>query len=134
MKFFRKAKDGGLESSVTGYWLLESKRLGSIVLLRFDGQSREAYHTHAFHCINWVLKGQLWERLLDGRDAVYSAAWRPFFIGRRDFHKVSSTVDHTWVLSVRGPWVREWCEYLPATKEIVVLTNGRKVVGRYWDE
>ena len=49
MRLFFKSKDGGPDSSVTGYWLIESKKLFSIVLLKFDGRSREAYHTHAFN-------------------------------------------------------------------------------------
>ena len=61
MKFLFKAKDGGPESKVTGYWLIESKRWFSIALLRFDEGSREAFHTHAFNAISWVLWGELLE-------------------------------------------------------------------------
>ena len=64
MKLFHKAKDGGPASTVTGYWLIESKRFFSIVLLRFDGPSREAFHTHAFNSISWVVKGVLLENFL----------------------------------------------------------------------
>jgi len=131
MKLFHKAKDGGTESTVTGWWLIEAKSLFSVVLLRFDGPSREAYHTHAFHCISWVLRGALVERMLDGRRYGYFASWRPFLTTRKDFHKVDSCVQHTYVLSIRGPWRREWCEYLPATREVVHLTAGRRVVARY---
>ena len=42
MKILNIAKDGGPESNVTGYWLVESKRFFSIVLLKFDKGSREA--------------------------------------------------------------------------------------------
>lgn len=41
MKLFKKMKDGGKESTVTGYWLIECKSLFSIVLLKFEGDSRE---------------------------------------------------------------------------------------------
>ena len=63
MKLFFKSKDGGQESNVTGYWLIESKRFFSIVVLRFDKGSREAFHNHAFNAVSWVLKGHLMERI-----------------------------------------------------------------------
>ena len=37
----------------------------SIALLKFEGISREAYHTHAFGAISWLLKGMLVEEFLD---------------------------------------------------------------------
>ena len=52
MKVLYKGKDGGNLSTVTGYWLIECKNLFSIVLLKFEGESREAYHTHAFGAIS----------------------------------------------------------------------------------
>lgn len=55
MKIFRKMKDGGGDSTVTGYFLIEIKSLFSVVLLRFDGESRDAYHEHAFNCVSWLL-------------------------------------------------------------------------------
>lgn len=63
MKVLFKSKDGGLDSNVTGYWLVESKKLFSIVLLCFDRGSREAYHNHAFNSISWILSGRLNERI-----------------------------------------------------------------------
>jgi len=56
-------KDGGPDSTVTGYWLIESKKWFSIVLLKFEGKSREAFHTHAFNAISWLLKGKLIEHI-----------------------------------------------------------------------
>lgn len=35
----------------------ESKTYGSIVLLNFKEGNREAFHTHAFNSISWVLLG-----------------------------------------------------------------------------
>lgn len=132
MKLFFKSKDGGAESTVTGYWLIEWKRLFSIVLLRFDGESREAFHTHAFNCISWVLKGCLREIFLKGRwgscTIPHRASWRPFVTRRSDFHKVSSIPGTTWVLSFRGPWARRWQEYLPDQQSFVTLESGRKIV------
>lgn len=129
MKFLTKRKDGGAESTVTGYWLVEIKWLFSICLLRFDGASREAFHTHAFNCFSWVLRGGLLETFLDGRVRYHPASWLPFVTRRTDFHKVDSGSGTTWVLSFRGPWARRWKEYLPHSEEIVTLTHGRKVIG-----
>jgi len=47
MRLFQKAKDGGPESPVDGYFLIEIKSLFSIALLKFNNGGRENYHTHA---------------------------------------------------------------------------------------
>lgn len=47
-RFFYKKFDGGKESGVVGYFLLEWKKVFSIGLLRFSKGSRENYHSHAF--------------------------------------------------------------------------------------
>lgn len=128
MKFFKKMKDGGSESTVTGYWLVEIKSLFSIVLMKFDGKSREAYHEHAFNCWNWVLKGLLVEWIYSPDKPVhptfYLPSWKPFFIGRERFHKVDSD-RVTWVLSFRGPWAATWREYLPKENRVRTLKHGR---------
>ena len=128
MKLFTKRKDGGTESTVTGYWLVEIKSLFSICLLRFDGRSREAFHTHAFNCFSWVLRGELFETFLDGRTVTHRASLVPFITKRSDFHKVSSPEGTSWVLSFRGPWCRYWKEYLPAARKHITLTHGRAVI------
>lgn len=111
MKIFFKAKDGGEESTVTGYWLIESKRFFSIVLLKFEGKSREAYHTHAFNSISWLLKGKLTEKFKNNKDEnVYFPSIKPIKTRRRDFHKVSSN-GTSWVISFRGRWKQNWKEY-----------------------
>lgn len=136
MKFFFKRKDGGPESRVTGYWLFESKRLGSICLLKFEDGSRDAYHSHAFNSINWIVKGRVAE--LELRDEyiqdkrlevveVRKASWRPWVVVRNCLHRVYS-FGTTWVLSFRGPWAKTWKEYIPATGETITLTSGRKRV------
>jgi hypothetical protein len=130
MRLFFRSKDGGAESSVTGYWLIEAKGLFSIVLLRFDGLSREAFHTHAFDCLSWVVKGALQEVILGGPSLLRWASWLPFITRRSTFHKVHSIVPRTWVLSIRGPWTARWEEYLPMTNEFVTLSTGREVVSR----
>jgi hypothetical protein len=128
MKFFKKMKDGGNESTVTGYWLIESKRLFSICLLKFEGRSREAFHTHAFNAISWVLKGSLNESFLDGKGRPHRPSLKPVVTPRNDFHKVDSD-GTTWVLTFRGPWSKTWKEWLPKEQLFVTLTHGRKIVG-----
>lgn len=127
MKIFKKMKDGGKESTVTGYWLIESKKLFSICILKFEGKSREAFHNHAFNCFSWVLKGLLTETMLDGRINTYKASLKPFVTTRENFHKVDSD-GTTWVLTCRGPWSKTWKEYLPVEDKFIVLTNGRNIL------
>lgn len=110
-----------------GHWLVEWKRWFSIVLLRFEGLSREAFHTHAFGCVSWVLWGMLIEQHLDGRIQVHTPSWRPVITRRSTFHKVDS-VGRTWVLSFRGPWAAWWHEYIPETGTILTLLSGRRVI------
>ena len=126
MKFFTTMKDGGPESTVWGYFLAEIKTLFSIVLLRFENGSREAFHEHAFNCFSWVLKGELHEEMLDGGTIIHRASWWPFVTRRSTFHKVSSK-GRSWVLSFRGPWKGTWREYLP-NGVMQTLTHGRKVI------
>ena len=139
MKFLEKMKDGGDESSVTGYWLFEIKWLCSIVLLKFDGKSRNAYHNHAFHCINWLLKGNLFEDIIEFKPHPvfsfnhYKPSWKPFIISRSRMHQVSpdplptKNKEISWVLSFRGRWTDTWKEYDPTTKYHRVLSKGRVV-------
>lgn len=126
MKFLFKAKDGGSESTVTGYWLFESKRFFSICLLKFEGRSRECFHTHAFDSLAWVLKGRLLEHFLYGRKREHTPSIIPFVVRREDFHKVDSDGD-TWVINIRGPWLDTWKEFLPLKDRFQILTHGRKI-------
>ena len=128
MKLLRKAKDGGAESTVTGYWLCEFKRLFSIVLLKFEDGSRDAYHSHAFNSLNWVLRGEVKEHRLLGKTTRYLPSLRPIVTTRDNIHKVVSK-GTTWVLSFRGPWRDTWMEFDPRSSTWSKLTHGRKVVG-----
>lgn len=119
-----KGKDGGLDSRVWGYWFIELKQLFSIVLLRFEDGSRDAYHNHAFNCFSWVLWGKLIEQHLSGAEETHKAGWLPFVTRRETFHKVTS-IGRTWVLSFRGPWAKEWSEFIPGRGE-VRMTHGRR--------
>jgi hypothetical protein len=128
MKLFKLMKDGGKESRVSGFFLIEAKRLFSVVLLHFFDGSREAYHSHAFNSVSWVLRGKLVENMLDGTVNVYTPDLRPIVTFRTDFHRVVSEGD-TYVLSFRGPWANTWKEFLPHLERFITLTHGRKVVG-----
>lgn len=127
MKILSKAKDGGPDSTVTGYWLIEAKKLFSIALLKFEHGSRDAFHSHAFNSVNWILKGCVDEEHTDGRVERRRAGLSPWYAMRNTFHQVFSN-GTTWVLSIRGPWAKTWQEYDPGTGQTTVLTHGRQVV------
>lgn len=133
MKIFKRDKDGGPKSTVTGYWLIEIKWLFSIVLLKFEDGSRDEYHSHAFNSLNWVLSGGVEEQHLRGNREAHRPSWRPVFTRRSTFHRVVSR-GTTWVFSIRGPWRSKWREYDPRPEKdglpgrLITLTHGRKVV------
>lgn len=128
MRLFQYGKDGGPESTVWGWFLIEFKSLFSIVLLCFEDGSREAYHNHAFNCYSWVLKGKLEENILeDASKNIYTPSLKPIHTKRDTFHKVVST-GRTWVLTFRGPWSKTWKEFIPETGEYKNLTYGRKEI------
>lgn len=133
MKFLHKAKDGGPESSVTGFWLAEIKSLFSAAVLKFHGRSREAYHTHAFSALSWVVRGRLLEHVMEGGEVVdiveYLPSLIPLFTPRDRMHKVDSDGD-TIVFTLRGPWCKEWWEYLENEDVFLKLAHGRRVVER----
>jgi len=107
---------------VWGYWLIEAKRVLSIAILRLENGSREAFHTHAFNSVSWVLAGRLTEHHLDGRIDEYRPSLRPIITRRDTFHKVVSS-GRTWVLTFRGSWTDRWHEHVNG--EHITLTSGR---------
>lgn len=124
IRLFQKAPDGGANSGVTGYFLIEAKSLFSIVLLRFGNGSREAFHSHAFNAVTLWLKGRIREHDVDGASREFSAGmwkWTP----RNCFHKVEG-LGTAWAISFRGPWANQWQENRRG--ELVTLTHGRKVI------
>ena len=126
MKLLWNDKDGGPESK--GWiWGIESKRFGSVVLLLFRRGSRNAWHSHAFNSISWVLSGGLLEEILAGVKRLYFPSLRPVRTSRLTFHRVKGLRDRTWVLSFRGPWADQWNEYIPGRGRIT-LTHGRQEV------
>lgn len=129
MKLFYTGKDGGPDSTVWGFWLIEWKRWFSIAVLCFEDGSREAYHQHAFNSISWLLSGTLEERvLLDMRHTTllrgYTPSLWPIWTPRACYHKVTS-FGRSWVLTFRGPWRDRWQEYLPLEDRERTLTHGR---------
>lgn len=127
MKLLWNAKDGGPESRVW-CWGLESKRFGSVLLMKFARGSREAYHTHAFNSWSWVLTGGLDEYHIDRHVEWHHPSWRPVRTRRETNHMVQGLHAANWVLSFRGPWANVWREWLPKTNRHVTLTHGRKEV------
>lgn len=125
MKLFHKAKDGGPESNVTGYWLVEAKKFLSVALLRFSDGTRDAFHEHAFDSVNWILRGKVVEEHIDGNVVEHRPSWWPVLTPRETFHRVRSE-GTTWVFTIRGPWKDTWREYV--ADKFVTLTHGRKIV------
>ena len=71
MRVLESAPDGGDTSGVRAFFLFESKRFGSIALLRFNKGSRDAFHSHAFNALTWWLWGEVLERCI----RPYSKQW-----------------------------------------------------------
>ena len=127
MKLFEHMKDGGEDSNVHGYFLCEIKCLFSIAILVFEDGSRDAYHSHAFNAISWMLKGKVLEEHIDKVSNNIYPSWKPFITTRECFHKVTS-FNKSYFITFRGPWKDTWSEYIPKTKEYIKLTFGRKRV------
>lgn len=134
MKLFSKASDGGANSGVTGYFVIEIKWLFSIVLLRFEKGTREAFHEHAFNAVTLWLKGRVREHLRHAMMDIYAPGGCscPFFKAgdfkrtpRSAFHKIEA-LEETWALSVRGPWLDHWRE--DRRGRLVTLTHGRREI------
>lgn len=135
MKFFSKSSDGGKNSGVTGYYLVEIKPWFSIVLLKFNPGTREAYHEHAFNAWTWWIKGRVIERRLwfrfgaEGKNAFFvntafkTGSWK--YTARGNCHRVKA-LETSWALSFRGPWVDTWREW--RGDHFVTLTHGRKEI------
>ena len=125
MRLLFWGKDGGAESTVWGFWPVEIKSLFSVALLVFEDGSREAYHTHAFNSVSWVLRGRLTEYIIKSQETnLYNPSFKPIITKRDTFHKVRS-IGRTYVLTFRGPWSDTWQEYRQRENKHVTLTHGR---------
>ena len=127
-RLFYKKFDGGKESGVTGYFLIEWKKVFSIGLLHFKEGSRESYHSHAFNAITWWLTGHVTEQKLNGAEKDFYPSLKPKITKRSNFHKVFAHKS-TWALTFRGPWEDTWFEYNPKSHKTITLTHGRTEVG-----
>lgn len=125
IKFLWKNKDGGPDSNVV-CWGLEIKSLFSILLLNFKQGSREAYHSHAFNSVSWLLTGNLHETFLEKSSVFYTPSLKPIVIKKEPPHKVYGVCKNNWVLSFRGPWQKTWVDIEKDTTK--TLTHGRKII------
>ena len=125
-KLFFKKFDGGKDSGVTGYMLIEWKKVCSIGVLHFKKGTRDAYHNHAFNAITWWLRGNVTEEMISGTKKGYKPSLKPKITKRSCFHKVIAHVS-SWALTFRGPWNDTWKE-LRRNNEEITLTHGRKQV------
>jgi len=129
--------DGGKDSGVTAYFLIEWKILFSIGVLHFKKGSREAYHTHAFNALTWWLKGKVTEAKLNAifcgqlttqyEDITkdFKPSIIPKFTSRGNFHKVIAH-ENTYALTFRGNWKKTWMEF--KNGRLITLTHGRKEI------
>ena len=130
MKFFSIGKDGGPESNVTGFFLVEIKSLFSVVFLKFAKGTRESFHSHAFNALTLWLNGQVCEEYPDGKG-------RPWFPGDLKFtprhlmHRVRAYVD-SYAVSIRGPWDPTWQEFNSTTQETTTLGQGRVEIDKIY--
>ncbi len=125
MKVMSWGKDGGADSCVDALYVVEIKGAFSIVLLRFGNGSREAYHSHAFNCVNWLVKGKLAEHFFENRHPWrVIKPWWTWRVYRSTFHKVVSD-STSWVISLRGPWANTWFEGRDQVLETTTLKSGR---------
>ena len=131
MKILKWSKDGGPESPVDAFFIVEIKSLFSVALLRFNKGGREAFHTHAFNAWTWFISGELLEEHLDENGWVnysfYKRSLFPKITRRSRNHRVIA--DRTsWCFTIRGPWAKTWTE--DTETHHTVLTHGRRIVER----
>ena len=125
MLFFKRRYDGGENSNVTGYWVVEIKKLFSVVLLKFEPGHRENYHSHAFNALTIWLKGKVLEERRDVNKNTEYRAGQIKYTPRENIHKIHCEKT-AWALCFRGPWHDYWEEY--GLNKIYTLTHGRKIV------
>jgi len=124
-RLFYVKPDGGKDSGVTAYFLIEWKILFSIGVLHFKKGSREAYHDHAFNALTWWIKGKVTEEKIDKSQKEYFVSIKPKYTPRDNFHKVIAH-ENTYALTFRGTWKDKWNEF--KNGKLTTLTHGRKEV------
>jgi hypothetical protein len=124
MRILQKTKDGGPDSSVDAYFLIELKGWFSIALLKFNAGQRKAFHTHAFNAWTWFIKGDLLEFTYPSMDyRRYKRSWLPKVTKKSHNHRVRAKVD-SWAFTIRGPWDETWTE--DENGVTTTFTHGRK--------
>lgn len=124
-RLFYIKPDGGKNSGVTAFFLIEWKVLFSIGILYFKEGTREAYHNHAFNALTWWLKGKVTEIKLNGEHRIFTPSLKPKYTSRENFHKVH-THKNTIALTFRSNWRDTWKEFRNGL--YVTLTHGRKEI------
>lgn len=125
-RFLYVKPDGGIDSGVKGYFLIEWKPFLSIGVLHFKKGSREAFHSHAFNAVTFWLKGSVTEiKHPSGQELKFSAGFKPKYTPRNNFHKIIADED-VYALTFRGPWMDYWYEF--KNNKHITLTHGRVVV------
>lgn len=127
MRLFQKVKDGGSESPVDAYFLIEWKGLFSIALLKFNKGGRDNFHTHAFHALTWFIKGDMIEEDVDGSTYKYKRSFLPKITKRSKNHRIKANKD-SWCITFRGRWCNYWTEYNEEDDKTIILEQGREVV------
>lgn len=127
IKLLTKCKDGGPESPVDAYFLIEWKSVFSVALLIFNKGKREAYHTHAFNALTWFIRGDLEEQQFGCPLKKYKRSFLPKITKKDNLHRVKAYKD-SWCITLRGPWQKTWTEYCEVNNRVTVLTHGRKIV------
>lgn len=131
MRFLEVAKDGGPESPVTGFFVIEIKSLFSIVFLKFNKGMRESFHDHAFNALTLWLKGTAIEYVHNKAfKNVVSRIWKSptlKYTPRWLMHRIEAPQD-VYAFSLRGPWSKTWKEYNPSTGLTTTLKNNREVI------
>lgn len=127
MKILKWSKDGGPESPVDAFFVVEIKSLFSVALLRFNEGGREAFHTHAFNAWTWFISGDLVEEDINGEFHIYERNILPKITRRTKNHRVIANKT-SWCITVRGPWAKTWTE--DTETHHTVLTHGRRIVER----
>ena len=125
MKILKWSKDGGPESPVDAFFIVEIKSLFSVALLRFNEGGREAFHTHAFNAWTWFISGDLVEEDINGEFHIYERNILPKITRRTKNHRVIANKT-SWCITVRGPWAKTWTE--DTDTHHTVLTHGRRIV------
>lgn len=135
-RLFYKKYDGGKESGVVGYFLIEWKPFFSIGLLRFSKGSREAYHSHAFNALTWFIKGKVTEERTNVKSLYpveatedtkkdFGPSLIPKYTPKNNIHRVVAH-ETTYAITFRGGWEDEWYELRDNKESFVVLTHGRQ--------